>query len=1124
MWWQCFILLGLTGICLGTERNTVVLLGSDTQNQFKRVLLNLLVSEIDDSLDYNGYSFVVYQNERNSDHLRSLESPFIRRIPIDCGQLTVILATKGTDQMSLEEIRLFTEIIYQINGGIALINAGSQNVLTQTVIEQSVFCWGTARIRADLAVGEHQVQLCNGIKASELSILDSRMTPLHEHVDEIALPSMIQHRFWPSMFASAEPANQKAKSKHTDQPNARKERIYGKDKKKASSDGQQHVEYKKEEKKIERKIKKEKPKKQEIKEEKVEKVENKLDCKYRKSCYEGKEPPTAEEIKKQHTKKVTNTVSTHVTVNQQASEVDKKLECKYRTSCYKNNGIQLSEANEKKAHQHILTSKHGEVVHAQTKETLKAAAEKAIKDVKRQEKYAKEHPAEPNYETVLRESHRKLKSKEECKYRKSCYDTGILTEDTIRGIQSSQAAIPQSHTHIDVKDLKEDEVKLKCKYRKSCYETGNIDIDDKRPNPPPVYIPPEEKRHVNIEELKEDDKKLKCKYRKSCYETGDLDPEVIKAEQKKYVEPRRSEEFHKLDVMDKKLKCKYRTSCYESGVLPDLDANYVEVTIEKPAAEQNGHYSKELRCKYRKSCYDTGHLNVENEQETQILNHGEPVPTSKAELKLRCKYRPSCYQKLAQEAGEYANLIEGNEDDESDEEEEEEDRQDVEAIVEEPEDEDEEAEETDNDEGPLIVEIEQNEKEEETPEESDDTQAEEEVKEPENSDVTLASSTKKSKKYKVEPKIEGEQVPERPEHMKLKEKKAPAEEKVEEERPAKKDVERMKKNPDKRFVSKFKKVGNYEKLPKNEDEEEEHVDEELNDVPQEDEEEEEENKEELNEVLQEDEEEEEEVEPTPAFVAITQDEDKDSEGGEEGQQNYNDDEFARPADPLQCKYRKSCYRTGVLDLSHVPVYINPSETSKSSKKWEELKESDRKLACKYRKHCYDAGVLSEEHLEQPTVSHKYDDGEEKSEADRKLECKYRKSCYDEKNEKSHKSDERKGKGHKTPMLVVDNVQEKPDHDDDNDKDDDTDDEKPENKTVDPNSIPREARLICKYRHSCYSNVEEVVTTNPKMAMKMRGEKCNTYWKSCRDKLGLPVIERAPVDKQGRKLCRKTKKE
>ncbi|CAD5214790.1 unnamed protein product [Bursaphelenchus okinawaensis] len=1128
MWHRVLLLAFLAGICQCKDRNVAVLLGSDTQNHFKRLLLHSLLPEVDENLNYDDHSFVVYQNKELLDG--QLESPFIKPISIDFSQITVILATKGTEQMSLEELRLLNEILYQFNDGIALISLGAENVMTQTLIEQSVFCWASSRIRSDLEVGEHHVQLCNGIKASELSILESKMIPLHEHVEEIALPLMPQRRFWPSVFASAEPA---VKSKHTDQPNARKERIYGKDKKKNSAETSQEVEEKKVkvEKKNAKTVKKETVKadkkatqKRQVQQEEAESVveskdsDKKLDCKYRKSCYEGKPAPTEEELQRKYSsasKTEAKPEPKPSQTNKNLSEDDKKLECKYRTSCYKEKGIKLSESNEKKAHQHIITTKHAEVVHDHEAETLKTAAKKAIKDVERQEQYAKEHPADPNYESLLKDTNQKLKSKEDCKYRKSCYATGILTEETIRGIQQSQTAIPQSHSHVDVKELSEADKKLKCKYRKTCYETGDIDIDDKRFDRPPAYIPPEEKVHVNVVELSDDDKKLKCKYRKSCYETGDLDPETIKAEKVRPVEVHRPEEFHKLDVADKKLKCKYRKDCYESGVLPNLDVNHVTPTTETPTIAAPKGESRELKCKYRKSCYESGRLDVENKPERVVI-YDEPVPTSKADLKLRCKYRPTCYQEMAKQAEEYEKLVHTGHDESSEEPEDDENESDV--IVEEPEDDDEQDEEKGDDEDKkdnVVIE---------------EVTEEEQTEEPE---VTvIPGGSKKSKKYNVEPKKEDEKVEERPEHMKLKQKKPPVEPKVEEERPAKKDVERMRKNPDKRFVHKFKKVGNYEKLPKSEDDDE--VEEPVEDVEEDVEVADEGTDEVADEVAdevveEEDTEEEEEVAPTPAFVAITHEDDDEEEEAEaenveqsEAEDEVEYEEIVRPENPLPCKYRKSCYRTGILDLDHVPVHTVTQKSSEKAVDVKELKEADRKLACKYRKHCYEDGVISEDHAAAKTTVHHtvVVDVKPKSEADRKLDCKYRKSCYGTSEETDDDEEDEQPDVEDVPTPKVVPVTETK-HDEDDD-DDDEDDHVKANGTVDPNSIPREARLMCKYRHSCYGNVEEVAKKDPQIAMKLHGEKCNTYWKSCREKLGLPVIERAPVDKEGRKLCRKKK--
>lgn len=286
--------------------------------------------------------------------------------------------------------------------------SGPKQVLTETLIEHSAFCWASAHLRADLNILEHQVKLCNGIKASRFSFLENSLTPLHDHSEEIALPSMPQQRFWPSMFVSAAEPEKKAKSKKTEQPgSARKDRVYGK---KGSVRGQEEVKGEKSGEKTE-KVKKQGKHGEDEGEDHKDKlpVGDKLECKYRKSCYKEEEPPTAEEIaqkysKSSHEEDVDDYEHPKSTSSPSSkASADDKLQCKYRKACYEEKGISTGE--NKPIHHHVLSSRahDHDVEHGQQK-TLKKAVEKALKDVKKQEKFGKEHKVAPNYEAILKVS------------------------------------------------------------------------------------------------------------------------------------------------------------------------------------------------------------------------------------------------------------------------------------------------------------------------------------------------------------------------------------------------------------------------------------------------------------------------------------------------------------------------------------------------------------------------------------------------------------------------------------------------------------------------------------------------------------------------------------------------
>ncbi|KAI6240947.1 hypothetical protein M3Y99_00404100 [Aphelenchoides fujianensis] len=95
--------------------------------------------------------------------------------------------------------------------------------------------------------------------------------------------------------------------------------------------------------------------------------------------------------------------------------------------------------------------------------------------------------------------------------------------------------------------------------------------------------------------------------------------------------------------------------------------------------------------------------------------------------------------------------------------------------------------------------------------------------------------------------------------------------------------------------------------------------------------------------------------------------------------------------------------------------------------------------------------------------------------------------------------------------------------------------------VNVSDVSKEDRERCKYRKSCYAGVESpptvartstqskasitpsgsqkpvIIARRPREQCKAEGAK---YWLSCREHLGFPPKERAPIGPSGRRLCRK----
>ncbi|VDM24416.1 unnamed protein product [Toxocara canis] len=305
-----------------------------------------------------------------------------------------------------------------------------------------------------------------------------------------------------------------------------------------------------------------------------------------------------------------------------------------------------------------------------------------------------------------------------CKYRRSCYSTGDLSFYTPRQATSQETPVEaclaeeRERPQPPGEELSELALKLFCKYRKSCYEQIGAGHGRRKSakrhrvlagKGVPVGGKPRRKRtlkeiaeialkHVDAQEQrgaqrpkpkmaivkaklnKMEEKrgqKLKCKYRKSCYETGSRP--VIEDSENYFSrafhfllshlhtpgeETLKNRTFHDLGEEKKKLFCKYRKSCYDTGAKPMINHEeifkYVHM-IEKHEAE----IPIQIKCHYRKSCYETGLVPElrwsasSKEGEKQEETSSKDVPRTVAELKLRCRYKKSCY---LQHAVEQASL------------------------------------------------------------------------------------------------------------------------------------------------------------------------------------------------------------------------------------------------------------------------------------------------------------------------------------------------------------------------------------------------------------------------------------------------------------------------------------
>ncbi|VDM52054.1 unnamed protein product [Angiostrongylus costaricensis] len=306
------------------------------------------------------------------------------------------------------------------------------------------------------------------------------------------------------------------------------------------------------------------------------------------------------------------------------------------------------------------------------------------------------------------EEQNKVNKKQACKYRKSCYETGIKPVVDDNSIFNFRHWWPEKNggdkdKEDEVKLYNENEnlplLKLRCKYRRSCYQEHGIPFKDKfeeeRKKPVLAYktVPLQHGKKKTLKEIAAEalkkveesiekaakrplvkivekqmtameeklSEKLHCKYRKSCYETGEIPhieenwslPLPIKIFSTESVDSENNQiNFDELEQLEKKLYCKYRKSCYETGVKPDVEPEifintlkdlttiYQQVETRKPSLQE--------KCKYRKSCYETGIVPDINPKLEAVISKevSSVIPTNTQDLRLLCKYRKSCYAEV----------------------------------------------------------------------------------------------------------------------------------------------------------------------------------------------------------------------------------------------------------------------------------------------------------------------------------------------------------------------------------------------------------------------------------------------------------------------------------------------
>lgn len=844
---------------------------------------------------------------------------------------------------------------------------------------------------------------------------------------------------------------------------------------------------------------------------------------YRKSCYESGKLPELEDSSSDWFD--WDTVSGYLSWgekkgdqeedNKKEEEDDddeenltpRKLKCKYRLDCYKAKGIKLSgKDGEREERKSILAGKAGP--QQGKKKTLKEIAERTVQKVKVAEEKAAARPLSSAIivERKINKMEEKLSEKLHCKYRKSCYETGELPE-----IAESSWSLPVFSTHsaeeaveeVDFQEMEDLERKVFCKYRKSCYETGvKPDID------PDIQI-------------------------NSFSDLRDL-PDVI--------------ETRKQTIQE---KCKYRKSCYKTGILPDLNSQIEHEIAHKEINTVVPTNIGELKkfCKYRKSCYEEIAQSASVETVTNIRRRRVIEKEVRRRKARRSRMRRRLHD-VDLEAGVRKHkskryTVQANETEQKQvEEPAKEERQEEEEAIPEPV--------VHKQPKKKVAKVEEPVPEVEKPAKLKRAKREEEQQPETEPDPVVEEPPKLKKKGKKappepEPEPEREKEPEpvakKPKHKKgKKEESKEEEEEIEQKEPEPTAV--VEELPAVKVVHKEKKQKKA-KEPKESEPKEEDDEKKENNLGY---------KEKLE--LQAhckyrkscyDTKERPVIDQTLTTLF-----DKFDTHVNEHYDRLENAELSPADKKLACKYRRSCYETNkrpvivqTLTTIWARAASSPSPDEPRNVHVEGLKAAEKNLLCKYRKSCYETGFLPEVlnpapeewkgNLEEPENWHK--------DEHRKLACKYRQSCYskhgwsfghEEEKEGEKKKEVKKGeekpvkkeapkvketKEHKPAKEHKKKVDVKPvpvvkvEEDDDDEvekeqKKEDIKEDEAEAPEIDDEDLPhmeRGQKLGCKYRKSCYVNAtpEEAPTRTVTVAGVTQRTKCNQYYLSCREKLGLP---------------------
>lgn len=891
----------------------------------------------------------------------------------------------------------------------------------------------------------------------------------------------------------------------------------------------------------------------------------KLLCKYRKSCYNTGIIPDTWNInnilpqflgryaqKSSSEKESTVEMHDENEEREEINEAELKLLCRYRKSCYEEVGAEIEKSIVKVQAGPIFS--RGITILPATKQTTKEIARMALAKVEEKEKIAALRPIPKKViiDKNLNQIEVEMKRRLACKYRKSCYDSGVLPEIDISydklfqkiyrffRRRNHQADI-QEITHKEFNDLNDNEKKIYCKYRKSCYNTGQKPVINHGQIFKYMHIVKKYEEMIPLE--------IRCKYRKSCYDTGIL-PNLKKKVTKEETQP--VIPVQTVTLYHLKILCKYRKSCYKRKAEEQQNLHvgvFNEVnTLGKDESERKKEKDREEK-KIIKSFQKESVLKSEKTEESNAAEKTERAFEMKPIKETNSK-------KLIKKSKIFVSELEEK----------------------------------------RMAETIENEKFEETVHKP----RKKKTKGP--AEETPIRSTKKIQKTVLPTTNMQQQITEKgvPERVGSKKKKA---EKIGKEVRIK-DGETTKENK-----TSLREEKDFEKepqatatdVPPSSEKEVQSVFLQIkNIIPSREVNIYDKNLSPLaikllckyrkscyeNGKLS-------PIQTAKTTPHIQEHEDhrllkirckhrkscyETGKLPENLQENFKMTHWTKKKEehiplPLRCKYRKSCYETGKLPPIETSIFgfptiqiVNKDKDKKSA--GEELSREQLKLRCKYRKSCYKSGILP------PYLNHmtyvittsikQYESPQ--------LKCKYRKSCYESmgldlqldkvrKREEQKKMQEGIAKKPYQMELVVKHKEKEQKREVQEEVTDEGNKRTRKKKSkelqseteeqdymqiepldsqlrqtvIKPRPLNSTQKLKCKYRLKCYDSVpphqvneEKRIETQRQLSIKdfrrANGAICNIYYISCRKQAGLPILERAPIGPNGRRLCRKKKKE